>query len=118
MEDVFETSLLLDFYGQLITARQYEILDLHCNNDYTLGEIAEQLNISRQGVHDNIRRARATLQEIEGKLGLVKKFAEQKRKSGEILAYINQMNPGRLDPEEQQLLKKIKAGVEELMTGF
>jgi len=76
MDNVYEISLLLDFYGQLLTKRQYEILDLHFNNDYSLGEIAEQLSISRQGVYDSVKKGKAVLNEMEQKLGLVKKFSE------------------------------------------
>ena len=50
-------SMLLDFYGELLTDKQRECLDLHYNEDLSLSEIAEQLGISRQGVWDNIRRA-------------------------------------------------------------
>jgi predicted DNA-binding protein YlxM (UPF0122 family) len=85
MDELFEISLLLDFYGQLITRRQYEVLDLHYNGDYSLGEIAQYLNISRQGVYDNIKRGKAALADMEQKLGLVGKFMRQKERAGTIL---------------------------------
>ena len=71
-----------------MTQRQQEILDLHYNNDFSLGEIAQQLEITRQGVFDNIKRGKASLNNLELKLGLVKKFSEQKEKAQEILKYI------------------------------
>lgn len=62
MDNVYKMSMLLDFYGQMLTKRQYEIMDLHFNSDYSLGEIAQHFNISRQGVHDNIKGAKEYLQ--------------------------------------------------------
>lgn len=68
-------SMLLDFYGELLTSKQRECYDLHYNDDLSLAEIAEQLGISRQGVWDNIRRADATLRDIEEKTGLIRRFS-------------------------------------------
>ncbi len=72
-------SMLLDFYGQLLTEKQRECFDLHFNEDLSLSEIAEQSGISRQGVWDNIRRAEATLRELEEKTGLVGRVMELER---------------------------------------
>ena len=58
-------SMLLDFYGELLTEKQRECCDLHYNEDLSLSEIAEQAGVSRQGVWDNIRRAEAAMQEME-----------------------------------------------------
>ena len=69
-------SMLLDFYGELLTERQRECYDLHYNDDLSLAEIAEQSGVSRQCVWDNIRRAEASLQEIESKTGLIRRFSE------------------------------------------
>lgn len=69
-------SMLLDFYGELLTDKQRECFDLHYNEDLSLSEIAEQVGVSRQGVWDNIRRAEAALSEIEDKTGLIKRFNE------------------------------------------
>lgn len=69
-------TILLDFYGELLTDKQRECCDLHYNDDLSLSEIAEQSGISRQGVWDNIRRAEASLNEFEEKTGLVKRFDE------------------------------------------
>lgn len=67
-------SMLLDFYGELLTNKQRECFDLHYNEDLSLSEIAEQLGVSRQGVWDNIRRAETSMQEIEEKTGLIRRF--------------------------------------------
>jgi predicted DNA-binding protein YlxM (UPF0122 family) len=61
---------------------------LYCNGDLSLAEIAENLDISRQGVYDNIKRGRAALTEFEAKLGLAEKFTEQKMK---LLKIINDL---------------------------
>ncbi|MBS1419132.1 MAG: DNA-binding protein [Clostridia bacterium] len=69
-------SMLLDFYGELLTEKQRECFDLHYNEDLSLSEIAEQSGISRQGVWDNIRRAEAALRDTEAKTGLIRRFSE------------------------------------------
>ena len=68
-------SMLLDFYGELLTEKQRDCFDMHYNEDLSLSEIAEQLGISRQGVWDNIRRAESALKEYEDKTGLIRRFA-------------------------------------------
>jgi len=79
VEDVYEIAVLLDFYGLLLTERQYDIMDLHYNGDLSLGEIASDLGISRQGVYDGIRKAKQALIEYEKRLGLVERFREQEK---------------------------------------
>ena len=78
-EDRVMQSLLLDFYGELLTDKQRECCELHFNEDLSLAEIAEQVGVSRQGVWDNIRRAVAALEEIENKTGLIRRFAETQK---------------------------------------
>ena len=77
-------SMLLDFYGELLTEKQRECYDLHYNEDLSLSEIAEQCGISRQGVWDNIRRADAALQELEEKTGLVGRVTALERELTEL----------------------------------
>lgn len=77
-------TMLLDFYGELLTDKQRECYDLHFNEDLSLSEIAEQLSISRQGVWDNIRRAELSLSEYEEKTGLLKRFESIKEKIAQI----------------------------------
>lgn len=112
MKEVYEISLLLDFYGQLITKRQYEMLDLHYNNDYSLGEIAEYMNISRQGVYDNIRRGKGLLAELENKLGLVRKFSEQKKTIEGILHELKAVEYSKLDNEDRTRLENVEKSLQ------
>lgn len=75
----FTRSMLLDFYGELLTDKQRECFDLHYNEDFSLAEIAEQLGVSRQGVWDNIKRAETAMEDIEAKTGLLRRFEENRR---------------------------------------
>lgn len=69
--DALEMTLLFDYYGDLLTERQRMCFDLRHNQDLSLGEIAEELSVSRQGVHDNLSRAEALLRNMEEKTGCV-----------------------------------------------
>lgn len=73
-----EISLLLDFYGSMLTEKQKSMIDFYYNNDLSLSEIAENEGITRQGVRDSIKRAELQLFEMEEKLGLAKKFREMR----------------------------------------
>ena len=73
-----KVAYLLDFYGDLLTDKQRDSLDYYYNEDLSLGEIAANLGISRQGVRDNIKRAEAVLFELEEKLHLAEKFSQIK----------------------------------------
>ncbi len=69
-------TMLFDFFGDLLTEKQREYYDLYYNEDLSLSEIAENVGITRQGVHDIIARAEATLQDTERKTGLISRFNE------------------------------------------
>ncbi len=73
-----DACLLLDFYGQLLTERTRMVLEMHFSEDMSFSEIAEQEGISRQAIHDTIRRGLSSLEEYEKKLGLIRRFSEQK----------------------------------------
>ncbi len=65
--------MLFDFYRNILTEKQIEVIDLYYNEDLSLAEISEHLNITRQGVRDNIKRAENILINMEDKLHLVEK---------------------------------------------
>lgn len=89
--DLIDTAILLDFYGLLLTSRQFEILDLHYNSDLSLGEIAEDLGISRQAAHDTIRKGKTALADYEERLGLVKRFRAQENNIREALSCLKNL---------------------------
>jgi hypothetical protein len=73
MSKNFQIAELLDYYGMLLTDKQRETVEFYYNDDLSLGEIAENTGISRQGVRDSIKRSELILFEAEEKLGLLKK---------------------------------------------
>lgn len=78
MDKIYEQTMLFDFYGELLTEHQRSVYMDAVYNDLSLGEIAEERGISRQGVHDLIRRCDRILQDYESKLHLVERFAGAK----------------------------------------
>ena len=84
MESIVKQSLLYDFYGELLTEHQRTIYEGVVYNDMSLAEIAEEQGISRQGVHDLIKRCDKILSGYEEKLHLISKFQKTKEMVGEI----------------------------------
>ncbi|MCL1792946.1 MAG: YlxM family DNA-binding protein [Oscillospiraceae bacterium] len=78
-EKNYKVSYLLDFYGNILTEKQKDAIDLYYNEDLSLAEIAEHVGITRQGVRDAIKRGEEILVEMEEKLGFAEKFGEYKK---------------------------------------
>ncbi len=78
--------LLLDFYGQMLSDRARETVELYYAEDMSLSEIAEDTGVSRQAVHDRIRRAQTALEALESKLGLASRFGRHRQWASEALS--------------------------------
>ena len=74
MEKIVEQGLLYDFYGELLTKHQKEIYEAAVYNDMSLTEIADEHGISKQGVHDLIKRCTGTLKGYEDRLHMIRRF--------------------------------------------
>lgn len=77
IEKTTQMNLLLEFYGNLLTDKQLGYMDLYYGDDYSLGEIAEEYDVSRQAVYDNLRRSAQLLESYESQLHLVSDFYER-----------------------------------------
>jgi len=93
--DSVKVCMLLDFYGQLLTDRTREILELRFQEDMSLAEISEERGISRQAVHDAIHRGVTSLAEYEEKLKLVERFTLQKKTINSAFAALEEHNEAR-----------------------
>jgi predicted DNA-binding protein YlxM (UPF0122 family) len=87
IDEITQASLLYDFYGQLLSRRQKEVMELYHEENLTLSEIASEFDISRQGVHDALKNAEKSLKGYEEKLGLVEKF----EKTSDAISRIDKM---------------------------
>ena len=98
----YRMAMLFDFYGDVLTDRQKEFYDLYYNEDLSLGEIAENYGITRQGVRDVIVRAEAVLTEREDKTGLIKRVHATRRQLEQLLRDADRMVEltARQDSEE------------------
>ena len=76
--DTVYLTMLLDYYGELLTDKQREYFDLHYNHDYTLAEIGEMNGISRQGVWEIVHRAEEIMRRIDERTGLVARLEERR----------------------------------------
>ena len=93
MDDIGRKALLFDFYGPLLTEKQREIFDYAVGEDMSLGEIAEATGVSRQAIHDMIRRTDRLLADYEAKLGLAEKFLDIEKHLSHIRTLVNSENP-------------------------
>jgi hypothetical protein len=94
-ENPLGMSMLFDFYGEVLTEKQRDFFDLYHNHDMSLGEIAENAKITRQGVRDVIVRATHVLRSMEEKLGLVARYKKVQggiHEIGEAAAAISDIN--------------------------
>ena len=117
MKNVYEIGLLADFYGQLLTRRQYEIIDMYYNNDYSLGEIAEHLGISRQGVYDNLKRGKNLLIDLEKKIGLVAMHFKKESVVKRIMDIVEDMNTRDVNGNNKENYLEIIECLKELKEG-
>ncbi len=110
-----ESILLYDYYGDLLTDRQRECFEMRYNQDMSLGEIAEELGISRQGVHDNLSRTEALLRNMEAKTGCVSRDLACRKAAKTILAAAQQLKAngdGQTGALAEQILAALQ-GLEE-----
>jgi hypothetical protein len=91
MDNNVKISVLLEIYGKLLTEKQFALLDDYYNNDLSLSEIAENQNITRQAVRDNLKKGENNLFEYEEKLGLMKKLEMQNKVLNEISNDLNEI---------------------------
>ena len=87
----YEIAILIDFYGEMLTAKQRDFLEYYYNDDLSLSEIAENEGITRQGVRDAIKRAETQLNEMEILLGMAKRFEDMRSSLNEIIDCANQI---------------------------
>lgn len=107
MEKFVEQTLLYDFYGELITERQQQVYESVVLEDYSLSEVAEDLGISRQGVHDMIKRCNHTLEEYESRLHLVEKFLCIRKQVQKIKELAVGYNAGEITEISNKILEEL-----------
>lgn len=105
IEDRIEINSLFDFYGPLLTEKQQDYLKLYYQQDYSLGEIADDLAVSRQAVYDNIKRSEKILKDYEKTLHLVADFQARERELDKLASYVKE-HYGQ-DQQLQEFIDKI-----------
>ena len=107
MKSLLEQALLYDFYGELLTDHQKEVYEQFVLEDLSLSEIAESAGISRQGVHDLVKRCNKLLEGYEAKLHLVEKFLSVKQKVQEL----NELLDSESEDEVIQQIRQIAGDI-------
>lgn len=93
MEKKVQLGWLFEFYGPLLTEHRREVMRLYCEEDYSLAEIATELGITRQGVHDAVSKSQAQLEGYEQKLGLIARYQRLMKAMADCRAALTEVQP-------------------------
>lgn len=107
-EKSVDISFLLDFYGQMLTDKQRETMELYYNEDLSLAEVSDITGVTRQGVRDRLVKSEAILRNFEEKLGLVARFRAMKDEIADITAQLLKYGNGS-DIDISALTERLKA---------
>jgi len=108
MDKKVEVSILCELYGKLLTEKQFEFINDYYNNDFSLSEIAENNDITRQAVRDIIKKGEKKLFEYEEKLEFMKKTLNQEKKLQKILLELTKIQTEYSDKQVATILDGIK----------
>ena len=108
MEKNIEISILSQIYKNTLTEKQFEILDEYYNNDFSLSEIAENNEITRQAVRDIIKKGERKLFEFEEKLLFMKKTINQEKQIQHILFNLNKIQKDSSDKKVESILEEVR----------
>ncbi|SDB10505.1 hypothetical protein SAMN02910298_00506 [Pseudobutyrivibrio sp. YE44] len=107
MEDKIKSGYLYDFYGELLTEHQRNVYEMSVLEDLSLSEIADTLSISRQGVHDLLKRCDHQLEDYEERLHLVEKFMNIRAD----VVRINELTSGNPDKETLSEISRLSSSI-------
>ena len=108
MDKNVKISILSQLYGKLLTEKQFLFIEDYYNNDLSLSEIAENNNITRQAVRDNIKKGEKKLFEYEEKLGFMKRTLNQEKKIEKVLSELTKIQKDYSDKQISNVLESIK----------
>ena len=115
LKDKVKMSMLCEYYGKLLTEKQYMILNDYYNNDLSLSEIADNNEITRQAVRDIIKKGENKLFQYEEKLSFMKRMLKQNKKIAKILSELTKIQKEYSDKQIATILEQIKKELDGLM---
>lgn len=113
LEERVYLSMLYDFYGALLKENNRRIFEAYIQEDYSISEIAEEMEISRQAVHDAVKRITKQLKGCEEKLGLLERFELQRNEMKRLHECLQEMNISEEDPRGQEIFQILSKIIEE-----
>ena len=114
VDEIAKASLLYDFYGALLTEKQRQVMALYHEENLSLSEIAQEFGISRQAVHDTLKKAEQALEDYENKLNLIDKLVKTEEAINKIDREIEKIAAETKDSQTVEKLAKIKSIIDSL----
>lgn len=112
LEERVYLSMLYDFYGALLKENNRRIFEAYIQEDYSISEIAEEMEISRQAVHDAVKRITKQLKGYEEKLGLLERFELQRNEMKRLHECLQEMNISEEDPKGKEIFQILSEIIE------